>query len=79
MQQQLTKDLALSITYVGVLNRKLPFIIDENAPVFNTANPANNTTGNFNCRRPYLALPFGAATACPGTLSQDRSTTPTHT
>jgi hypothetical protein len=31
---------------VGVLNRKLPFIIDENAPVFNRAAPANNTTNN---------------------------------
>ena len=53
VQQQFTKDLALSINYVGVLNRKLPFIIDENAPIFNTAAPANNTTSNFNCRRPY--------------------------
>jgi hypothetical protein len=68
VQQQFTKDLALSISYVGVLNRKLPFVIDENAPMFNTAAPANNTTGNFNCRRPYLAEPFGTGTACPGTL-----------
>ncbi len=68
VQQQLSKDLALSINYVGALNRKLPFVIDENAPIFNTANPANNTTTNFNCRRPYQAEPFGAGTACPGTL-----------
>jgi hypothetical protein len=68
IQQQLARDLALSINYVGVFNRKLPFIIDQNAPVFNTANPASNTTTNFNCRRPYLAQPFGAGTACPGTL-----------
>jgi hypothetical protein len=68
VQQQFAKDLALSNNYVGVLNRKLPFVIDENAPVFNTAAPANNTTGNFNCRRPYLAEPFGTGTACPGTL-----------
>jgi hypothetical protein len=68
IQQQLSKDLALSINYVGTLNRKLPFVIDENAPVFNTASPASNTTSNFNCRRPYLAQPFGAGTACPGTL-----------
>jgi hypothetical protein len=34
VQQQLSRDLALSINYVGVLNRTLPFIIDENAPVF---------------------------------------------
>jgi outer membrane receptor protein involved in Fe transport len=73
VQQQLAKDLALSINYVGVLNRKLPFIIDENAPVFNTVAPANNTTNNFNCRRPYLAEPFGAGTACPGTLVPGRN------
>ena len=69
VQQQLSKDLALSINYVGALNRKLPFVIDENAPIFNTVSPANNTTTNFNCRRPYLAEPFGAGTACPGTLA----------
>jgi hypothetical protein len=68
VQQQFTRDLALSINYVGALNRKLPFIIDQNAPIFNTAAPANNTTGNFNCRRPYMPEPFGAGTACPGTL-----------
>jgi hypothetical protein len=68
VQQQLSKDLALSINYVGALNRKLPFVIDQNAPIFNTTNPANNTTTNFNCRRPYLAEPFGTGTACPGTL-----------
>ncbi len=69
VQQQFGKDLALSVNYVGVLNRKLPFVIDQNAPVFNTAAPANNTTGNFNCRRPYLAEPFGTGTVCPGTLA----------
>ena len=68
IQQQLTHDLALSINYVGALNRKLPFVIDQNAPVFNTANPSINTTTNFNCRRPYLAEPSGSGTACPGTL-----------
>jgi hypothetical protein len=72
VQQQLSRDLALIINYVGVLNRKLPFIIDENAPIFNTTTPTNNTTTNFNCRRPYLAEPFGAGTACPGTLVAGR-------
>ena len=68
VQQQLSKDLALSINYVGAFNRKLPFVIDENAPIFNAANPGINTAANFNCRRPYLAEPFGTGTACPGTL-----------
>jgi outer membrane receptor protein involved in Fe transport len=69
VQQQVTKDLAISVSYVGVLNRKLPLEIDHNAPIYNTTTPANNTTSNYNCRRPYLAEPFGVGTACPGTLT----------
>jgi hypothetical protein len=66
VQQQLTKDLALSVNYVGVFNRKLPLYIDQNAPIYNTANIASNTTGDVNCRRPYDAIPFatGSTTAC---------------
>jgi len=66
VQQQFTKDLALSINYVGAFSRKIPLFIDHNAPIFNTANPASNTTGDVNCRRPYQALPFaaGSTTAC---------------
>ncbi len=64
VQQQLTKDLALSITYVGAFSRKLPLMIDHNAPVYNTSNIAANVTGNVNCRRPYLALPTASATTC---------------
>ena len=66
MQQQLTKDLALSVSYVGAFSRKIPMYVDHNAPVYNTANIASNTTGDVNCRRPYLALPFaaGSTTTC---------------
>lgn len=66
VQQQFTKDLALSISYVGAFSRKLPLYIDHNAPVYNTANIASNTTGDVNCRRPYQAVPFatGSTTTC---------------
>jgi outer membrane receptor protein involved in Fe transport len=66
VQQQFTKDLALSITYVGAFSRKIPLYIDHNAPVYNTTTPSANTTGNVNCRRPYDALPFatGSTTVC---------------
>ena len=64
VEQQLTNDLAFSINYVGMFARKLPLYIDENAPIYNTANPASNTTGNVNCRRPYNALPVASLTTC---------------
>lgn len=66
MQQQFGRDLALSVTYVGAFSRKIPLYIDHNAPIYNTANVASNTTGDVNCRRPYDALPFatGSTTAC---------------
>ena len=63
-QQQITKDLEVSVNYVGAFTRKLPLYIDHNAPIYNTANPASNTTGDVNCRRPYDALPFKSATTC---------------
>ena len=66
LQQQFGNTLAVSINYVGALSRKVPLAIDHNAPIYNTANPASNTTGDVNCRRPYLALPFaaGSTTTC---------------
>lgn len=64
VQRQFTRDLAVSINYVGTFNRKLPLYMDENAPIYNTSNPSINTTGNVNCRRPYDALPFGTGTKC---------------
>lgn len=66
IQQQLAKDLALSINYVGAFSRKLPLYIDNNAPIYNTANPAANTTSNYNCRRPFDALSYasGSTTTC---------------
>lgn len=65
-QQQLTKDLALSVTYVGNFGRKIPLFIDNNAPILSTTNLASNTTGDINCRRPYDAIPFaaGSSTTC---------------
>jgi hypothetical protein len=64
VQQQFTKDLAVSISYVGAFSRKLPEYIDRNAPIYSEANPAINTATNYNCRRPYQALPFGTGTSC---------------
>lgn len=64
VQRQFTRNLAVSINYVGTFNRKLPLYIDENAPIYDTSNPSINTTGNVNCRRPYDALPFGTGTKC---------------
>jgi TonB dependent receptor len=64
VQQQFTKDLAVSINYVGAFSRKLPLYIDANAPIYDTGNPAMNTTTNYNCRRPFDALPFGKGTSC---------------
>jgi outer membrane receptor protein involved in Fe transport len=64
IQQQLTNDLALSITYVGAFSRKIPLFIDQNAPIYNTAVPADNLTTNVNCRRPYDAIPMATATTC---------------
>lgn len=64
VQRQFTRNLALSINYVGTFNRKLPLYIDENAPIYDTSNPSINTTGNVNCRRPYDALPFATGNKC---------------
>jgi hypothetical protein len=64
MQQQVTNSLGFSINYVGVFNRKLPLFIDENAPNYNSSNPASNTTGDVNCRRPYDAIPFATTNTC---------------
>jgi outer membrane receptor protein involved in Fe transport len=66
VQQQFGNNLALSINYVGAFSRKIPLYIDHNAPVYNTANIASNTTGDVNCRRPYQAIPFatGSTTTC---------------
>ncbi|MGA7158905.1 MAG: TonB-dependent receptor [Acidobacteriaceae bacterium] len=66
IQQQLARELVLSINYVGAFSRKLPLYIDNNAPIYNTTNPKANTTSDYNCRRPYDALPFaaGSTTTC---------------
>lgn len=63
-QQQFSRDLALSVNYVGAFSRKIPLYIDQNAPMINTTNPAANNTGDINCRRPYDAIPFATATTC---------------
>jgi outer membrane receptor protein involved in Fe transport len=66
IQHQVTRDLAVSVNYVGTFSRKLPLYVDQNAPIYNTANVASNTTGDVNCRRPYDAIPFanGSTTTC---------------
>jgi hypothetical protein len=63
-QQQFTKDLALSVNYVGAFGRKIPLYIDNNAPIIDTTNPSVNTTGDINCRRPYDAIPFKTSNTC---------------
>jgi outer membrane receptor protein involved in Fe transport len=64
VQQQLANDLVFSVNYVGTFSRKLPLYLDQNAPIYNTADPAANTTGDVNCRRPFDALPFATETTC---------------
>jgi hypothetical protein len=66
VQQQFTNNLALTVNYVGAFSRKIPLFIDQNAPIYNTANIASNTTGDVNCRRPFDAIPFatGSTTTC---------------
>ncbi|MCU1321113.1 MAG: TonB-dependent receptor plug [Acidobacteriaceae bacterium] len=44
VQQQITSTLALGVSYVGALARKLPLQIDHNYPVYNAANPTLNVT-----------------------------------
>ncbi len=61
VQQQLTNTLAMSISYVGSLNRKLPIYNDLNYPVYNTASPSSNTTSTSNARRP-INVALGATT-----------------
>ncbi len=56
VQQQITPSTVVGIGYVGSLGRALPFEPDLNYPVFNTANPASNTTKNVNNRRPNPTL-----------------------
>ncbi len=79
IQQQLTKSFALSIYYVGALNRKTPLYNDINGPQFNV-NAAgvsgkscadltktcgyDNTSATVNNRRPLNAL-YGASAANP--------------
>jgi hypothetical protein len=66
VQQQFTNNLALSVSYVGAFSRKIPLYIDQNAPIYNNANVASNTTSDVNCRRPYDKIPFatGSVTTC---------------
>ena len=65
VQQQLSRDLALSISYVGAFSTQDSALHStRTAPIYNTANPAANTTGNVNCRRPYDALPSATTTTC---------------
>ena len=64
MERQITRDLAVSFSYVGTFSRKLPLYMDENAPIFNTDTPSINTTSNVNCRRPFDAVPFASGNKC---------------
>ncbi len=52
VQHQFTNTLAMSISYVGSLNRKLPLYNDLNYPQYNVASPSSNTTSTANARRP---------------------------
>jgi hypothetical protein len=52
VQQQLSKSMVVSIAYVGSLSHNISFSQDLNYPIFNTANPASNTTNNVLQRRP---------------------------
>lgn len=52
VQQQLARDTAVAITFVGAYSHNLVFQMDKNYPIFNAAAPALNTTANVNARRP---------------------------
>lgn len=56
IEQQITPSTVVSLGCVGSLARALPFEPDINYPVFNSANPASNTTKNVNNRRPIPTL-----------------------
>jgi outer membrane receptor protein involved in Fe transport len=79
IQQQITKGLALSVYYVGSLNRKTPLYNDINGPQFNITAAGTsgascadltkacgyaNTSATVNNRRP-LNSQFGASAAAP--------------
>jgi len=51
VEQQVLRDLALTLAYVGNTSRKLIVQRDANQPVFI---PGQSTAGNVNARRPYL-------------------------
>lgn len=57
VEQQLRRDLSMTLAYVGNISRKLAVQRDANTPVFTGA---GSTAGNVNQRRPYL----------PGTFAQ---------
>lgn len=78
-QQQLTNSLALSVYYVGSLNRKTPLYNDINGPIFNitaqgTSGPSctdktqgcayANSSSTVNNRRPLNSL-YGNSAAAP--------------
>jgi outer membrane receptor protein involved in Fe transport len=78
-QQQITKGLALSVNYVGALNRKTPLYNDINGPQFNITAAGTsgasctdltkacgyaNTSATVNNRRP-LNSQYGASAATP--------------
>ncbi len=57
VQQQLTHDLAMTISYVGSFSHDVPFAPDVNYPLYaSAASPINgvtsSTTNNFDARRP---------------------------
>ncbi|MDE1163366.1 MAG: carboxypeptidase regulatory-like domain-containing protein [Acidobacteriaceae bacterium] len=56
VQQQLSNTTAITIAYIGSLNRALSYGTDMNYPIFNTATPTANTTANVNTRRPIAGL-----------------------
>ncbi len=57
IEQQLLRDMAVTVAYVGNTSRKLMMQTDANAPIFI---PGQSTAANVNARRPYL----------PGTFAQ---------
>ncbi len=56
IEQEIMPSTVVSIGFVSTLARALPFEPDINYPVFNTSNPASNTTKNVNSRRPISNL-----------------------
>jgi hypothetical protein len=69
VQHQLTNSLALGVSYVGSLARKLPIEIDHNYPIYNAAAPATNVTSVTSSSPPGSVATNNRRPILPGQIS----------